>query len=57
MHLTQTKISDNLANFWDWCKRTFTPAYKAEIEAYLAESADLCDLERRMAALMRRGML
>ena len=27
----------SLTDFWQWVKKTFTPAYRSEIEAYLAE--------------------
>lgn len=43
--------------FWDWAKSTFTPAYQSEVEQYLAQAADLHDLEKRMLAIQRRGML
>ena len=47
----------SLTNFWDWVKKTFTPAYRNEIEAYLADSQDHADVERRILNLQRRGMI
>jgi hypothetical protein len=47
----------SLADFWNWVKATFTPAYRSEIEAYLADSTDHADVERRILALQRRGMI
>lgn len=44
-------------DFWEWVKRTFTVPYQSEIESYLSQATDHCDLERRMATLIRRGML
>jgi hypothetical protein len=48
---------DKLTGFWYWVKKTFTPAYKNEIEAYLADSIDHADVERRIINLQRRGMI
>lgn len=47
----------SLKDFWQWAKETFTPAYRNEIEAYLAESVDHADVERRIIHLQRRGMV
>jgi hypothetical protein len=47
----------NLTEFWNWVKKTFTPYYRNEIEAYLAESVDHVDVERRIKLLQRRGMI
>jgi len=47
----------NLTNFWNWVKTTFTPSYKSEIEAYLAESTSHADVERRIRVLQIRGMI
>jgi hypothetical protein len=44
-------------SFWDWVLATFTPAYRSEIEAYLADSQDHADVERRIMNLQRRGMI
>ena len=41
----------------DWIKDTFTPSYQKEVEAYLADSADAFDLERRIRILQRRGIV
>lgn len=43
--------------FWTWVKETFTPDYQSEINSYLKDSVDMFDLETRMAALKRRGMI
>ncbi len=47
----------SLNDFWHWVKNTFTPAYRSEIETYLADSQDHADVERRILALQRRGMI
>ena len=41
--------------FWKWVTETFQPYIQEEIEAYLADSTDLKDLENRMRALRYRG--
>ena len=41
----------------EWVKDTFTPSYRKEVEAYLAESTDVFDLERRIRILQRRGIV
>ena len=43
--------------FSTWVSKTFTPSYQKEIDAYLEESMDHNDLERRMNILRRRGMI
>jgi hypothetical protein len=47
----------SLTDFWDWVKKSFSPYYKSEIEAYLADSVDHADVERRIKLLQRRGMI
>ena len=47
----------SLTDFWQWVKKTFTPTYRTEIEAYLADSVDHVDVERRINLLQRRGMI
>jgi len=47
----------NLTEFWNWVKKTFTPAYRNEIEAYLAESTSHADVENRIRMLQMRGMI
>ena len=47
----------SLKDFWKWAKETFTPAYRSEVQAYLAESQDHADVERRIINLQRRGMI
>lgn len=49
--------TSSLTEFWQWVKKTFTPSYKSEIEAYLAESTCHADAERRIILLQRRGMI
>lgn len=44
-------------DFWSWVVTAFTPAYRSEIEEYLADSQDHADVERRIMALQRRGMI
>jgi hypothetical protein len=50
-------MKDLSSNFWKWVKHTFAPHYRNQIEAYLAESVDNYDLERRMKVLMEKGMI
>jgi hypothetical protein len=47
----------SFAEFWAWVKKSFTPDYQAEITSYLKDSVDMFDLENRMKALKRRGMI
>jgi hypothetical protein len=47
----------NLTEFWNWVKSTFTPHYRNEIEAYLAESTSHADVENRIKMLQMRGMI
>lgn len=47
----------SLKDFWDWVKKSFAPHYKSEIEAYLADSVDHVDVERRIKLLQQRGMI
>jgi len=47
----------SLTDFWNWVKKTFTPHYRSEIEAYLAESTSHADVENRIKLLQRRGMI
>jgi hypothetical protein len=47
----------SLTDFWQWVKKTFTLTYQSEIEAYLADSVDHSDVERRIRVLQRRGMI
>ena len=41
----------------NWVKDIFTSSYQKEVEAYLAESVDVSDLERRIRILQRRGIV
>jgi hypothetical protein len=47
----------SLTDFWNWVKKTFTPSYRNEIEAYLADSTSHADVENRIRTLQRRGMI
>jgi len=47
----------SLTDFWNWVKKSFTPAYRTEIEAYLSDSVDHVDVERRIKLLQQRGMI
>ena len=47
----------SLKEFWAWVKKTFTPAYRNEIEHYLSQATDHGDLEYRIKVLTRRGLL
>lgn len=47
----------NQSTWLKWIKDTFAPSYQKEIEAYLADSTDLCDLERRIQILQRGGIV
>jgi hypothetical protein len=47
----------SLTDFWQWVKKTFTPYYRSEIEAYLADSTSHADVENRIKLLQRRGMI
>ena len=49
--------SPSLTDFWQWVKKTFTPSYRSEIEAYLADSTSHADVENRIKLLQRRGMI
>lgn len=44
-------------DFWNWVSKTFTPDYQREIENYLKQAVDICDLEERMKVLRYRGLL
>ena len=53
----EEKQPTGLSEFWTWVKRTFTDPYREEINAYLAQSIDHADVERRIKILMKRGMI
>ena len=53
----EEKQPTGLSEFWTWVKRTFTDPYREEINAYLAQSIDHADVERRIRVLMKRGMI
>lgn len=47
----------SLKDVWNWIVDTFTPEYRSEVKAYLAESVDNYDLERRIELLQKRGVI
>ena len=53
----EEKQPTGLSEFWTWVKRTFTDPYREEINAYLEQSIDHADVERRIRVLMKRGMI
>lgn len=55
--LTGSVLDMSINDLLDWIKDTFTPSYRKEVEAYLADSADVFDLERRIRILQRRGIV
>lgn len=54
---TLSVLDMSVHDLFVWIKDTFTPSYRKEVEAYLAESADVFDLERRIRILQRRGII
>ncbi len=46
-----------IERFFNWLDEKARAAHRREIEKYLAQSTDVCDLERRMRDLERRGAL
>lgn len=44
-----------MKSLWKWVSETFQPHIQNEIEEYLADSADIKDLENRMKLLRSRG--
>ena len=44
-------------DFQAWVRKTFTPSYQKEIEAYFKDCQDIADIERVMRMLMTRGVL
>lgn len=53
----EEKQPTGLSEFWTWVKRTFSDPYREEINAYLEQSIDHADVERRIRVLMKRGMI
>jgi len=47
----------SLKDVWNWIVDTFTPEYRSEVEAYLAESVDNYELEHRIKLLQKRGVI
>lgn len=44
-------------SFIDWARKTFTPSYQEEIDAYFKHCQDVADVDRTILNLQRRGML
>lgn len=56
--LSKRHMGTNMhVTFFDWLASLFTSTNKKEIDAYLSESVDNHDLERRIKLLTRKGML
>lgn len=50
-------IAALVERFFAWIERSAIEARRREVERYLAQSTDVCDLEHRMKLLERRGEL
>ena len=47
-----------LEGVWKWLEETFTPSdHRKEIEAYLANSVDTAEVERKIIQLSRRNII
>jgi hypothetical protein len=60
MHYIEQLSKINLPTFQSFCKwldEMFTPDYRREIEAYLADSVDTAEVERKIIQLSRRGII
>jgi len=58
MHTTTNKVQlETIEKITKWIKQAFTTSYQNEIEHYLNQSVDMCDLENRLKIIARRGML
>lgn len=58
MHATTNLVQlETIEKIMQWIKQAFTPSYQNEIEQYLEQSVDMCDLENRLKIIARRGML
>ena len=55
--LSGSVLDMSVNDLFVWIKDTFTPSYRKEVEAYLADSVDVFDLERRIRILQRRGIV
>ena len=55
--LSRSILGISVHDVLEWARDTFTPTYRKEVEAYLAESTDVFDLERRIRILQRRGII
>jgi hypothetical protein len=56
-NLLESLLEMSIHDVLEWVRDTFTPSYRKEVEAYLADSADVFDLERRIRILQRRGVV
>ena len=56
-NLLESVLETSVHDVLEWVKDTFTPTYRKEVEAYLADSTDVFDLERRIRILQRRGIV
>ena len=56
-NLLESLLEMSIHDILEWVRDTFTTSYRKEVEAYLAESADVFDLERRIRILQRRGIV
>jgi hypothetical protein len=60
MHYIEQLSKINLPTFQSfskWLGEMFTPDYRKEIEAYLADSVDTAEVERKIIELSRRGII
>ena len=55
--LSKSVLDMSVHDLIEWLRDTFTPSYQKEVEAYLSESTDMFDLERRIRILQRRGIV
>ena len=51
----QNQIKQKMEQLGDWLLKTIRPEYRNEVEQYLAQSTDMCDLEFRIRKLRERG--
>jgi len=56
-NLLESLLEMSIHDILEWVRDTFTPSYRKEVEAYLADSVDVFDLERRIQILQRRGIV
>lgn len=51
----QDQIKEKMEQFGDWLLKTIRPEYRNEVEQYLSQATDACDLEYRIRTLRERG--